>query len=60
MEPKYKNDENVLETIPAQYRPISIESQSTPPRMVSIRYWNKFGSDKYLNLKGKSDIFVIP
>ena len=33
-EPKYRNDENVLEVIPAQYRPISIDIQNTPPRMV--------------------------
>ena len=33
-EPKYRNDENVLETLPAQYRQISVDINNTPPKMV--------------------------
>ena len=33
-EPKYRNDENVLETLPAQYRQISVDVNNTPPKMV--------------------------
>ena len=33
-EPKYRNDENVLSTLPAQYRQITFDPQNTPPRMV--------------------------
>ena len=34
-EPKYRNDENVLETLPAQYRQISVDVHNTPPKVVS-------------------------
>ena len=34
-EPKYRNDENVLETVPAQYRQISVDVHNTPPKVVS-------------------------
>ena len=33
-EPKYRNDENVLESAPAQYRQITVDIQNTPPRTV--------------------------
>ena len=35
-EPKYRNDENVLASLPAQFRQITIDIQNTPPRMVRI------------------------
>ena len=32
-EPKYRNDENVRETLSAQHRHISVDIKNTPPKM---------------------------
>jgi len=49
-EPKYRNDENVLETLPAQYRQISVDVHNTPPKVTASAT-----SKKSPNVRKKSE-----